>query len=452
MKRLFLFTLLISSLTNTFTQTYRFYALSSDAGNSKPVYLCELDSLTGSMSIIENYSGVVKGSYYALSPDNKHLLVTSNNSAKNQGGLIQYNISIDGKLTLAESQLKAGGVPNYMSFSPDMKYVFSANYGDDEISLYNFSNKKISAEIDHVVKPDLSKGHCIRTDPSGKFVHAVFLGLDKVFNYTIEDGKFKADTSQEYFSLPEGHGPRHLVFHPDSNWVYILNELNSSVTAGSYNPETGLIIEIQSISMLPPGYTDNNSAAAIRLHPNGRFLYASNRGHNSIAVYKIADDGLLSIVEYEPSGGNWPRDFNISSDGKFMLVGNQKGNSIYSFKIDESTGELTNTGMKMSMSKPLSFVFLPSFVEENVGTSPVREISKNPENVFPNPAINKLHVSSPFKAVVTKIELYNVTGQLVKTIIRDRISCIDVSELYRGTYLLVGITEDGTFNHRIMLQ
>ena len=452
MKKLFLFAFLFTNLAISFSQSYKFYALSSDQGVSKPVSLCELDSVTGAISTVESYSGVVKGNYYAISSDYKHLLVTSVNTAKNQGGLVQYDISDGGKLNLVDSKLKPGGIPCHVSFSPDMNYAFSANYGDDEISLYNFTDNTVSAELDHIVKPDQSKGHFISADPSGKFVHAVFLGLDKVFSYKIEDGKFVANANQEYFSLPEGHGPRHLVFHPDSNLVYILNETHSSVTAGSYNPETGVIAEIQNISMLPAGYFGSNSGAAIRLHPNGRFLYASNRGYNSIAVYKIADDGLLSIVEYETSGINWPRDFNISSDGKFMVVGNQKGNSIFSFLIDESTGELTSTGMELAMSSPLSFQFLPTPEENTVGTFRAKEAFKNPGYIFPNPAKSILHIDSPDETIVTKIELYNLSGRLIKSISRQHIITIDVSGLPGGAYLLVGSTEAGKFNHTVVIQ
>jgi 6-phosphogluconolactonase len=182
MKRLFLLALLLTNLTIVFSQNYRFYALSNDQGVSKPVYLCELDSVTGTMSVIENYSGVVGGNYYALSSDYKHLLVTSLNAGKNQGGLVQYDISMDGKLSLIKSSLKPGWTPCFVSFSSDMEYVYSANYGDDEISLYNFNNKTISPEIDLVEKPDQSRGHFIMGDPSDKFVHAVFLGLDRVYS------------------------------------------------------------------------------------------------------------------------------------------------------------------------------------------------------------------------------------------------------------------------------
>lgn len=359
MKKLVFVTILLANSIILFSQEYKFYALSSDGEVSHPVYLCELTPETGAISVIEKYSGVTGANYIAISPDYKHLLVTSPDPEKNGGGLVQYNLSDDGTLTLATSEFNEGGTPCHVSMSPDMKYIFSADYGGDKISLHTFSNQKISPVTDNIVKSDKSRGHYISADPSGRFVHAVFLGLDKIFSYKIEDDKFVPNASQEYFSLPEGAGPRHMVFHPDKNRVYILNEINSSVTAGSYDPKTGVITEIQNISMLPSDFDEFSKAAAIRLHPNGKFLYASNRGHNSIAVYKIAGDGKLSIVEYETSGINFPRDFNISPDGKFMVVGNQQGNSVFSFRINKKTGELDYTGMKLVMPSPLSFVFLP---------------------------------------------------------------------------------------------
>lgn len=452
MKKILFMSFLILKLSAAGAQEYRFYAVSSDGGNQKPVYLCELDSVSGAISIIENYAGVVKGNYFALSSDQKQLLVTSLNSAQNQGGLVQYNISADGRLSSSHSQFKPGGIPCHVSFTPDMNYALSAYYGGDKISICNFSNGEITPETDEIVKADNSKGHCILTDPSGRYVYAVFLGMDKVFSYTIEEGEFVANTTQEYFSLPDGFGPRHLVFHPDSSWVYILNELNSSVTAGSLNLETGSIVEMQNISMLPPDFSGQNSAAAIRIHPNGRFLYASNRGHNSIAVYEIELDGTLSIIEYETSGINVPRDFNISEDGKFMLVGNQKGNSIFSFRINESSGELDYTGKELAMSSPIAMVFLSSFGKETVGLFSGVYADNGLETIFPNPAKDFLHFNSPDETAIENIEIYNLSGQLLNSYSGKSISNIDVSTMPRGTLLLVMDTEVEKYSQKIILK
>lgn len=468
MKKLLLSGLLYFAFGLLTAQEYQFYALSTDKNNNKPVYLCELDSISGSISIIEDYSGVYKGNYLAVSLDNKQLLATSFNTGEDKGGLVQYNISDDGKLTYSHAQFKTGGIPCYVSFTPDSNYVLSAYYKDDKIALSRFTDNQLSSEIDEIVEPDNSKGHFIRTDPSGKFVHAVFLGLDKVFNYTIEDDKFVANTNQEYFSLPEGYGPRHFVFHPDSNWIYILSETHGSITACDYDPQTGVISDFQDISMLPASYTDKNIAAAIRIHPNGKYLYASNRGHNSIVAYEIGSDGRLSLIEYETSGINYPRDFNISSDGCFMLVGNQKGNSIFSYRIDESTGELNYTGKQLSIPAPLSIVFYPAYSKNTlVDTTTADTTTIDTSNTtailpwdsgldisticYPNPAKNLIYLNSPDQSNLEKVEIFDISGHLVKYLVRWNLSIIDISELPRGIYFVVVNTEMRKYNVKIIL-
>ncbi|MDX2429846.1 MAG: lactonase family protein, partial [Bacteroides sp.] len=353
-RKLFIALLIIALIPLVYSQEYKFYALSNDGSNTEPVYLCKLDGETGAISVIERFAGVVQGNYFALSNDNLSLLVTSKNKSNDEGGLVQYSINYDGRLVYVSEQLKPGDLPCHVSVTPDSAYALSANYGDDEISLYTFSDNELSEEIDHIVKADQSKGHYISTDPSGKFVHAVFLGLNKVFNYLIENNAFVENPDQATFSVPNGYGPRHMVFHPEKDFVYILNETHSSVTACSYNSETGALSEIQNISMLPDGYTGTSNAAAIKIHPNGNYLYASNRGHNSIVVYEITTEGSLVFIEHETAGINFPRDFGISPDGLYMIVANQKGTSVISLEIDESTGKLTNTGKFLAMQKPLA--------------------------------------------------------------------------------------------------
>jgi len=352
----FILLIVLSSLR---AQDYTFYALSGDRNVHQPVYLCHLNGTTGEIVVRERYGGVVGGNYYALSSDRNHLLVTSKNKAWNQGGVVQFDVAKDGRLTYVKEVLEEGDLPCHVSFTPDMKYVLSANYADDEILLYPFTRNEIGSIKDQVVKEDGSRGHYISTGPSRKYVYAVFLGLDRVFNYTILDSRLTQNENQAYFSLPEGYGPRHMVFHPQKPFAYIVNEYHSSVTACRYQPETGVLSKIQEISMLPDGFTGKNSAAAIRIHPEGKFLYASNRGHNSIVVFSVCDEGTLTLVEHESRDVQFPRDFNISPDGKYMIVGNQRGHSIMSLTIDRETGALENTGEKLKIAAPLAFEFLP---------------------------------------------------------------------------------------------
>lgn len=359
MKKLLFVFAIFFVLTNTRAQDILFYALSDKSSLEKPISLCKLDSETGEISILESYAGVMQGNYMAISPDGKSLLVTSKNENRNRGGLVQFSIADDGSLTFQRDRFKPGGMPCYVSFTPDGKYAMSASYGDDQISLHTYKDGVLGPQSDQVVKPDQSKGHYIRSGPSGKFVHAVFLGQDKVLNFMIEDGSFVENPNQLYFSLPEGYGPRHMVFHQNQVLAYILNELDASVTGCAYNAEKGVLTEFQNISMLPDGFEGNNSGAAIRLHPNGWFLYASNRGHNSIVVYQVQNDATLVPVQHATENVNWPRDFNISPDGKYLLVANQKGDSIIVFSIDQKTGMLTPTGNRILMPGPLAILFLP---------------------------------------------------------------------------------------------
>ncbi len=423
-------------------QDYKFYALSNDKNNERPVYFCKLDKETGAISVVDRYSGVYRGNYFALANNHKHLLVTTKSTDDTRGGLVQYNIAEDGSLTWKKEELVAGDLPCHVSYTPDLNYVMSANYADDEISLYRFNNEVLSPEIDNIVKPDQSKGHFISTDPSGKFVHAVFLGLNRIYNYIIENGKYIPNPNQAYFSVSEGFGPRHMVFHPDNNAVFILNETHSSVTACRYDSSTGEITKIQNISMIPDDFTGTTNAAAIRIHPSGKFLYASNRGHNSIAVFRIAEDGSLALVEIETNGINFPRDFNLSPDGLFLVAANQKGGTIISFFINQSTGELEPTTKLQLINQPLAIEFLPIINNDTANVSSFYDVS-DPVIVYPNPVNDILTIDSGDYDDITNVSVFNTSGQLVKQVSGENLHTINVSDLKFGNHILIANTKSG---------
>lgn len=452
MNKIVHFFLLVFVWNTSSAQNYQFYALSSDKNVEESVYFCELNAETGRITIIERYSGVMEGNYFALASDKKHLLVTSKNKSRTKAGIAQYNVAEDGKLSFVKSEFKTvDDMPCYVAFTPDMQYALSANWGGDEISLYDFKNQALTPEIDNIVKINNSKGHYINTDPSGKFVYAVFLGRNKIYNYTIEEDKLEANKFQATFALPTGSGPRHMEFHPTKKWVYILNETNATITACFYNIENGSLTTFQNVATLPASFTDFNISAAIRIHPNGKFLYASNRGHNSIAVYEIGEDGSLSFVEYETQNVNFPRDFNLSSDGKYMIVGNQKGNSIMSLKIDKETGKLTNTGMKLNMNSPLAFVFLPS-LGQSTSMRSINEDHNNYSFVYPNPAKNRFHIKTENTLEISSLLLLNLYGQQLKSFELDKALAIDVSDLPRGAYILVANNGQRLLKQTIVLE
>lgn len=358
MKNVIVIIILLLSLGSISAKNYTFYALSFDKNNSEAIYLVEFNGKTGEMTVKNRFGGAYTANYFALSNNKKTLLLSNNSPTKKKAGVTQFSIAKDGSLTKVSDQFKPGGMPCYVSFTKNNSYVLSADYGDDEISLYAFKNGKLSDEVDNIVFKDMARGHYIVQDPSGKNIHAVFLGLDQVRNYTINNGKFVVNPNQEFFQLPKGEGPRHMVFHEKKPFVYVLNEVGSSVTAASYDKDKGTLTFLQKISMLPNDFNEFSKAAAIRIHPNGKFLYASNRGHNSIAVFKIKKDGTLDRIQIQGEGIDFPRDFIITPDGKWMIIGNKNAGSVISYSVDKKTGMLSPTGYSFQIPQPLAFVIL----------------------------------------------------------------------------------------------
>jgi len=162
-----------------------------------------------------------------------------------------------------------------------------------------------------------------------------------------------------FAEVKPGAGPRHFVFHPNGRFAYVINELNGTVTGFTYEPTHGSLQEIQTITTLPKGFSESNSCAEVRVHPKGEFLYGSNRGHDSIVVYRIDPaNGRLSLVEHETTGIKTPRNFNIDPTGTFCVVANQGAHSVVVFRIDQATGSLNPTGQKISVGQPVCIRFL----------------------------------------------------------------------------------------------
>jgi 6-phosphogluconolactonase len=162
-----------------------------------------------------------------------------------------------------------------------------------------------------------------------------------------------------YISIKPGSGPRHFAFHPAGNYAYIINEMSNTITAFSYDISSGVLSEIQTILTIPNGYTGDTYTSEIQVHPSGKYLYGSNRGHDSIAVFKIDNKGTLALVDIQSCGGQWPRHFCIDPTGNWMLVGNEKSDQVNLFSIDSETGKLTQTESFISVPSPVCIKFLP---------------------------------------------------------------------------------------------
>ncbi len=179
-----------------------------------------------------------------------------------------------------------------------------------------------------------------------------------IYKLDVEKGTIVAN-NPAFAKVAPGAGPRHFVFHPSGAFAYVINELNGTVTAFAYDSASGALTEIQTLTTLPSGFEGRKSCAEIRVHPGGAFLYGSNRGHDSIVVYRIdPGSGKLTFVEHETAGIKTPRNFNIDPTGRFCIVANQGANSVMTFRIDPKTGVLEPTGHKISVGKPVCIRFL----------------------------------------------------------------------------------------------
>jgi 6-phosphogluconolactonase len=204
-------------------------------------------------------------------------------------------------------------------------------------------------------RQEAAHAHSINLDAANRFAFVADLGLDKVmiYRYDAEKGKL-TENDPPSVSVEPGSGPRHFAFHPDGRHAYVINELASTVTAMDYDPERGVLKPIQTVTTLPDGFKGENTTAEVQVHPSGKFLYGSNRGHNSIAAFKIdADKGELTPLGRQGQGIKIPRNFGIDPTGKYLLVANQDSNSMVVFRIDVETGELAPTETKVEVPMPV---------------------------------------------------------------------------------------------------
>jgi 6-phosphogluconolactonase len=260
------------------------------------------------------------------------------------GGLttLSYNPKNDSLLKIHELPVPNGG-PCFISLSPGRQYLLIANYDGGSIAVVKLDEYGAPANVVKYTKFEPQEGrishpHMINADPSGKRVYMTDLGLDRIMIYDFDpsSGELKPAING-IIKLPEGSGPRHFVFNKKGSVMYIINELNSTISVFEVNDSEGLR-PMQNLSTLSEGFRGKSYCADIHISKNGKFLYGSNRGENSIVTFKIQNDGTLELAGRISSGGDWPRNFAINPNGEFLLVGNQKSENISVFRIDKKSG------------------------------------------------------------------------------------------------------------------
>lgn len=332
-------------------------------GESEGVYSFTLNRSENKITDIRAVANIENPTYLTLSNDQKYLYAVGKEG--NSGGLASYSIADNGELTYINNQLSEGSPPCHVSVDSKNRFVFSGNYhkGTVESFLINSETGSIqsaSSIIQHEGSgpdPRQEKPHVHYTGltPDEKYLAAVDLGTDSLTTYEVSpDGEL---TKAHLLPLKAGSGPRHLTFHPNGMLAYLITEFSSEVIVLRYHPENGHFTEVQYISTLPSEFKESNQGSAIHISADGRFVYAGNRGHNSIAVFHVEETGELSFVEHTSTEGDWPRDFAIDPSGKYILASNQESSNLTLFARDENSGKLTLLQSDIKVPHPVCVKF-----------------------------------------------------------------------------------------------
>ena len=341
---------------------------------SQGIYRAEFDPATGKLGTPELAAEVTSPSFLAVAPDRKHLFSVceiSEYKGKKAGGVASFALDAKtGELKPINQESSVGAGPCHLVTDKQGKNVLIANYGGGSVAVLPVGPDGKLGEATSFVQHTGSSAdkrrqqgphaHSVNLDAAGKFAMVADLGLDKVLVYRFDPatGKITANDPPAV-DLPPGSGPRHFAFHPNGKYAYVNNEMTSTLTALAYDPEKGSFRVLNELSTLPAP-TKGNSTAETVVHPNGKFVYTSNRGHNSIAIFAIDEaTGKIRAVGHQGEGINIPRNFNIDPTGKWMIVANQAGDSLVVFAIDPNTGELKPTGQKVAVGSPVCVKFVP---------------------------------------------------------------------------------------------
>lgn len=372
MKSINLFFLLMLSVLTAFGQSsvkQQFYVGTFTSEGGKGIYLCDLDTATAQIKISQTFKGIDNPSFLRISPDKKYLYAVSRTPKEVEptGGYVTaFEIGKNGVLKFVNKQLSNGADPCHVDVSPDGKFVAVANYGGGSTSLYPVTKNGGLFEASSVIVNQGSSvnptrqtrpfAHSIKFSPFSDEVFSADLGTDQFNRFKLEDGKL-VKSGQEFVKLSPGAGPRHFDFHPDGDCIFIINELNSTISSLKKSGEKWE--KFQDISTLPVDFEGTSYCADIHVSSDGKYVYGSNRGHNSIAVFEI--DGKtkkLNSKGFVAVEGNWPRNFALSPDGNFLLSANQRSGNIAVFRINKNSGIPEFTGNEIKVPVPVCIEFL----------------------------------------------------------------------------------------------
>ena len=349
------------------------YVGTDSGGAGKGIYAFRFQPSTGKTISLGLASESTSPSFLAVHPDRRTLYAVNEAPvyAAAEGGVSAFAIDAGtGRLKLINRVSSGGRDPCHLTVDQHGKWLLVANYGSGSISVFPIrSDGGLLPASVHVQHNGFGKdprrqasphAHSVNLSPDGRFLLVPDLGLDKIMVYRFDNitGSLEAN-DPPFVKVSAGSGPRHLSFHPNGRHVYLINELSSTITVFTYDAGRGSMREVETISTLPQGFSDKSTTAEVEVHPNGQFVYGSNRGHDSIAVFAVkGDKSILEPVEYTASGGRKPRQFAIDPKGNFLFAANQDSGDIVMFRIDRMTGKLTASDAVLKVPSPVCVVFV----------------------------------------------------------------------------------------------
>jgi 6-phosphogluconolactonase len=347
------------------------------SGKSEGIYLYWLNLTSGELKHVATTKGVKDPSFLTLAPSQRYLYAVNEVeefAGKKSGALSAFAVDQrTGELRLLNQQPSLGGAPCYVVVDRTGSFVLVANYAGGNVAVLPVRSDGSLAEATDM-KQDLGSSinaerqegphaHCIVVDPTNRFAYACDLGTDKImiFRFDAQRGKL-IPNERPWVQVKPGAGPRHLTFHPSGKYAYVINELHATVTVFGHDRARGNLKEVQTVPTLPTDFTSENTSADIHISPDGRFLYCSNRGHDSIACFKIDPrTGKLAFIAHESTEGKTPRNFAIDPTGAFLLVANQNSDNIVTFRRDRKTGRLSATGHVAEVPSPVCLKLTTQF-------------------------------------------------------------------------------------------
>lgn len=336
-------------------------------GKDGGIHAFQLDPAAGKLVPIHRTAGAEHPFFIAVAPNNKYLYAIhapGEFGGKNDEQVAAYEVvGRTGQLKLLNRQSARGSAACYLEVDATNRMVLLANYNTGSVASYAVRpDGSLSEPVSFVqhagksVNPERQEGphaHCFVISPDNRYAYAADLGLDQIIGYRLDVADAKLlPNRQPFVRTPPGAGPRHMTFHPNRKHCYAINELANSVTMFDYEAESGVLIERQTLPTLPDDFAGTSYCADLKITPDGRFLYGTNRGHDSIAAYRIEADGQLKLLAIEPSLGKGPQNLAITPGGELLLCANMPGNNVAVFRIDAQAGRLTPVGEPLTMPSP----------------------------------------------------------------------------------------------------